>query len=208
MSESENSTKKLNLLLITADQWRGDCLSSMGHPVVHTPALDALAAESVQFRRHYTNAVPCGPSRACLHTGMYLHNHRSGTNGTPLDSRFDNWALRLRSQGYDPVLFGYTHTGMDPRGVPEEDERLWNDEGILPGIRPVIDMGTHCPDWRAWLRQKGYELPDIDGATYGMKGAPDGNYPAPTANKTVRQQLFGIPVPGLANSKKQTLLKR
>ncbi|XOV90081.1 MAG: sulfatase-like hydrolase/transferase [Pseudomonadota bacterium] len=173
----------MNLLLITADQWRGDCLSSMNHPVVKTPHLDALAAESVQFTRHFTNAVPCGPSRACLHTGMYLHNHRSGTNGTPLDRRLTNWSQVLREAGMDPLLFGYTHTGMDPRGVPEDDPGLWNDEGLLPGIRPVIDMGGFCPDWRAYLTEKGYTLPDLDAATYGMKSAPgpDPGVPAATA---------------------------
>ena len=79
----------------------------------------------------------------------------SGTNGTPLDIRFSNWALELRRIGYDPVLFGYTHTSMDPRGVEPEHPGLRNDEGLLPGIRPIIDMGTLCPDWRAYLREKG-----------------------------------------------------
>lgn len=174
---------KPNILLITADQWRGDCLSSMGHPVVETPHLDALASESVHFRRHYTNVVPCGPSRASLHTGLYLHNHRSGTNGTPLDSRFTNWALEARNAGYDPVLFGYTHTAMDPRGVPEDHPGLGNDEGILPGIRPIIDMGTLCPDWRDYLESHGYELPEIHGATYSIRDpeAATANAPAPLA---------------------------
>ena len=163
------ATTRPNVLLITADQWRGDCLSSLGHPVVRTPHLDALASEAVQFRKHFANAVPCGPSRACLHTGLYLHNHRSGTNGTPLDIRFSNWALELRRIGYDPVLFGYTHTSMDPRGVEPEHPGLRNDEGLLPGIRPIIDMGTLCPDWRAYLVEKGYAVPEIDGATYSMR---------------------------------------
>ncbi len=174
---------KPNILLITADQWRGDCLSSRGHPVVQTPHLDALAQESVQFTRHYTNVVPCGPSRASLHTGLYLHNHRSGTNGTPLDSRFTNWAVETRALGYDPVLFGYTHTAMDPRGVPLEHPALGNDEGILPGIRPIIDMGTLCPDWREYLRSQGYELPEIDGATYSLRNPEEATEitPAPLA---------------------------
>jgi len=84
--------------------------------VVRTPNLDALAAEGVLFRRHYANAAPCGPSRASLHTGMYLQNHRSGTNGTPLDARHTNWAKEAVARGYDPVLFGYTDTSQDPRG--------------------------------------------------------------------------------------------
>ncbi len=38
-----------NVLLVTLDQHRGDCLSAAGHPVVRTPHLDALAAEGVRF---------------------------------------------------------------------------------------------------------------------------------------------------------------
>ena len=40
-----------NILLIFPDQWRADCLSSAGHPVVETPVLDQMAAEGVTFRR-------------------------------------------------------------------------------------------------------------------------------------------------------------
>ena len=138
---------------------------------MRSPHLDALAAEGVLFERHFANAVPCGPSRACLHTGMYLHNHRSGTNGTPLDRRFTNWALELRRAGYDPALFGYTHTAPDPRYMTSDDPRLGTDEGILPGITPVVDMATHCGPWRDWLKQFGYRLPDDHGATYGQRVA-------------------------------------
>jgi arylsulfatase A-like enzyme len=161
--------RRRNVLLITADQWRGDCLSAVGHPVVRSPNLDALASQGVLFERHFANAVPCGPSRACLHTGMYLHNHRSGTNGTPLDRRFSNWALESRRAGYDPALFGYTHTAPDPRYLTSDDPRLRTDEGILPGITPVVDMATHCGPWRDWLKQFGYPLPDDHGSTYGQR---------------------------------------
>ena len=85
-----------NVLLVTFDQWRGDYLSAVGHPVLKTPRLDALAAEGVLFRNHFAQACPCGPSRANLWTGMYLQNHRSGTDGTPLDDRFTNLALEAR----------------------------------------------------------------------------------------------------------------
>ena len=174
--------RRRNVLLITADQWRGDCLSAVGHSVVRSPHLDALAAEGVLFERHFANAVPCGPSRACLHTGMYLHNHRSGTNGTPLDMRFTNWALEVRRAGYDPALFGYTHTAPDPRYMTSDDPRLNTDEGILPGITPVVDMATHCGPWREWLTQFGYSLPDNHGMTYGLRVAEhhDAGVPRPS----------------------------
>src|SRR5262245_3498635 len=174
--------KRRNVLLITADQWRGDCLSAVGHSVVRSPNLDALAGDGVLFERHFANAVPCGPSRACLHTGMYLHNHRSGTNGTPLDRRFTNWALEARRAGYDPALFGYTHTAPDPRYLGADDPRLTTDEGVLPGITPIIDMATHCGPWREWLAQFGYELPENHGATYGMRSAAANDPTVPRAS--------------------------
>jgi len=37
-----------NVLFITLDQWRGDCLSALGHPVVETPTLDALARRALR----------------------------------------------------------------------------------------------------------------------------------------------------------------
>jgi len=159
----------VNVLFITADQWRSECLSAAGHPVVRTPNLDRLAADGVAFRRHFAQAAPCGPSRASLYTGMYLMNHRSGTNGTPLDRRFSNWALEIGRVGYDPALFGYTHTAPDPRYLGTDDPRLKTDEGVLPGIKPVVDMATHCGPWREWLKGKGYALPQDHGATYAMR---------------------------------------
>ena len=41
--------EKLNILFITADQWRGECLSALGHEMVKTPNLDALAADGVKL---------------------------------------------------------------------------------------------------------------------------------------------------------------
>ena len=81
-----------NVLFITVDQWRGDCLGAAGHPVVRTPNLDRLASRGVRFANHWTVTAPCGPSRASLHTGLYLMHHRSVDNGTPLDDRFTNIA--------------------------------------------------------------------------------------------------------------------
>jgi arylsulfatase A-like enzyme len=107
--------RKPNVLLITCDQWRGDSLSAAGHPVVHTPNTDALAAQGVMFARHYAGAAPCSPARACLYSGLYQMNNRVCRNGSPLDARHGNIALAARALGYDPTLFGYTDVAPDPR---------------------------------------------------------------------------------------------
>ncbi|HUC35993.1 MAG TPA: alkaline phosphatase family protein [Acidimicrobiales bacterium] len=164
-----------NVLFITVDQWRGDCLSCAGHDVVETPTIDSLASTGVLFDNHWANASPCGPSRACLFTGMYMQNHRSVLNGTPLDARFTNIALEVRRQGYDPVLFGYTDTSVDPRSVPAGDPRTRTYEGVLPGFTPIV----HDPweagglEWGKWLAGHGLDVPSKPHALY----EPDTSYP-------------------------------
>ncbi len=151
-----------NVLYITVDQWRGDCLSSLGHPVVETPTLDALARTGVHFANHWANVAPCGPSRTTLHTGMYAQNHRSVLNGTPLDARFTNVALEARAAGWNPVLFGYTDTSVDPRTVAADDPRLFNYEGVLPGFEVVVNDPEEVGDsaeWGRWLAEQGVDVP-------------------------------------------------
>ena len=117
MHTSEHNVRQTaerpNVLLITADQWRGDCLSAMGHPLVSTPNLDKLAEQGVLFERHYAGAAPCSPARACLYTGLYQMNNRVCVNGSPLDNRHDTLALAFRRLGYEPCLFGYTDQSQD-----------------------------------------------------------------------------------------------
>ena len=144
------------VLFISADQWRGDCLSAVGHPVIRTPHIDALAADGVLFRRHYAVTSPCGPSRASMQTGLYLMNHRSGRNGTPLDRRHTNIAHEVRKLGLDPTLLGYTDTSADPRGLAPDDPALRTYEGPLPGYTVASLFPDTMADWMDELRAKGY----------------------------------------------------
>lgn len=157
--------ERLNVLLITLDQFRGDCLSCAGHPVVRTPHLDALAAEGVRLARHYSQASPCAPGRASLYTGTYQMNHRVVGNGTPLDDRFDNVARLARRAGYDPTLFGYTDQSIDPRlTTGADDPRLSSYEGVLPGFTLGVHLPTDHEPWRRWLVEQGHDDPG-DGIT-------------------------------------------
>ena len=160
-----SQTRRPNVLLITCDQWRGDCLSATGHSVVKTPNVDALAAEGVLFRRHYGGAAPCSPARACLYTGLYQMNNRVCRNGTPLDIRHDNVALAARRLGYDPTLFGYTDVSPDPRLLAPGDPRLKSYEGVLPGFTVRQFLPEHQKPWLSWLKAQGIDTsaghPDI-----------------------------------------------
>ena len=146
----------MNVLFVTADQWRGDCLSCLGHPAVRTPNLDRLAADGVLFERHFAQATPCGPSRASLHTGLYALNHRSITNGTPLDARHKTLASLVRAGGYDPVLFGYTDTSADPRTLPADSPWLRTYEGVAPGFRVELRLPEAEEAYLDHLAERGY----------------------------------------------------
>ena len=173
---------RVSFLFITVDQWRGDCLGVIGHPVVRTPNLDRLARDGVVFAQHFAQSAPCGPSRASLYTGLYAMNHRAVLNGTPLDARHTNVALEARRAGYDPVLFGYTDTAVDPRTVGPDDPRLRTYEGVLPGFRAVLDLPEGNPRrWLEWLARLGYPV-DCDGDWRAFVNRPvDG---APGASDT------------------------
>ena len=153
---SIEKSAKPNILLITADQWRGDCLSAVGHACVKTPNIDALAREGTLFRRHYAGAAPCSPARATLYTGLYQMNHRVCRNGSPLDARFDNLALAARRAGYEPTLFGYTDTAPDPREMDAGDPHLTSYEGVLPGFTARQLLPEHERQWLSWLRSRGH----------------------------------------------------
>jgi arylsulfatase A-like enzyme len=163
----------VNILLITLDQFRADCLSAAGHPVVLTPNLDRLAREGVRLARHYSQAAPCAPGRASLYTGLYQMNHRVVANGTPLDRRFDNIAKAARRAGYAPTLFGYTDQAVDPRDASgPDDPRLSTYEGVLPGFEAGLVWGTGAPGaWLEWLRALGHDVPDDD-ADAALEGEP------------------------------------
>jgi arylsulfatase A-like enzyme len=162
----------MNLLLVTADQWRGDSLGAAGHRCARTPHIDRLAAEGVLFARHFGQATPCGPARASLLTGLYAGNHRSITNGTPLDARHTHLARELRALGRAPAMFGYTDTSLDPRGVAPADPRLRTYEGFAAEwdvVQPLLADGA---PWLAWLEEKGYGRRGLGDVYGGALGAP------------------------------------
>ena len=48
-----------NLLIIISDEHRKDAMGCVGHPLVKTPNLDALAARGTIFENAYTTQDTC-----------------------------------------------------------------------------------------------------------------------------------------------------
>ena len=97
---------------MTDDQGYGD-FGFTGNPVVRTPHLDALAAQSAQVERFYVSPV-CTPTRASLMTGRY--NYRTRAIDTyigraMMEPEEVTVAELLRDAGYATGIFGKWHLG-------------------------------------------------------------------------------------------------
>jgi len=110
-------TDRPNVLWIMADQLRFDYLSCYGHPHLHTPHIDALAARGVQFTNAYVQSPVCGPSRMSAYTGRYVRSHGSTWNGMPLRVGEPTLGDHLREAGARAVLVGKTHMTADLEGM-------------------------------------------------------------------------------------------
>jgi uncharacterized sulfatase len=73
-----------NIVLILADDQAWTDYGFMGHPVIKTPHLDQLAAQSALFTRGYVPTALCRPSLATIVTGLYAHQHKITGNDPAL----------------------------------------------------------------------------------------------------------------------------
>ena len=85
-----------NILLITIDDLRPQLNASYGHPQMHTPNLDLLAAEGTTFRRAYCQQAVCSPSR-----NSFMSGRRPGT------TRVWNFLNHFREVGQNWTFFRF-----------------------------------------------------------------------------------------------------
>ncbi|MEO0341214.1 MAG: arylsulfatase, partial [Bacteroidota bacterium] len=109
---STNQERPNVILIITDDQGYGD-IGAHGNPLIKTPHMDQLYAESIRFTNFHVSPT-CSPTRAALMTGRY-------TNRTGAWHTIGGWSL-LRSNektlgnlfsegGYVTGAFGKWHLG-------------------------------------------------------------------------------------------------
>lgn len=101
--------KKPNIIYILADDLGSGELGVYGQEKIKTPNIDALAAEGMLFKQHYSGAPVCAPSRYMLLTGKHAGHARIRGN--------DEW---------------------DSRGPVWDYEKAINDPN-LEGQRPILN---------------------------------------------------------------------
>lgn len=108
------------ILVLTDDQGYGD-LSCHGNPVLKTPHLDSLYAESLRLTNFHVSPT-CSPTRSALMTGR--HEFKNGITHT-IHER-ERMALAavtlpqaLKKVGYTTGIFGKWHLGDEDAYQPE-----------------------------------------------------------------------------------------
>lgn len=162
-----NNTKP-NIVFITADQWRGDCIGFLNRHPVMTPHLNQLANEGVTFTQAYADCPVCMPQRVTFLTGKT--GSRTGvTKNTndrlPIDSKKSLPGLLTREGGYqtkaigkmhfnpERARFGFEHISLHPNDYVNwlegtEYKGLYRGHGlggneVYPAESPVPEHFTH-----------------------------------------------------------------
>ncbi len=128
-----------NILIIMVDQLNGTLFPDGPAPFLHTPHLDALAAQSTRFQNAYCASPLCAPSRAAFMSGQLASRTRVYDNAAEFPSAIPTYAHHLRRAGYFTALSGKMHM-VGPDQLHGFEQRLTTD--VYPA-----DFGW-TPDYR------------------------------------------------------------
>jgi choline-sulfatase len=130
--------KPRNLLVIMSDEHNPKVLGCAGHPVIHTPNLDALAARGTRFTAAYTTSPVCIPARAGFACGKYIHQIGFWDNADAYDGSQPSWHHLLRESGHRVVSIGKLHFRLagEDHGFSEEQipMHIYEGKGDLLGL--------------------------------------------------------------------------
>jgi arylsulfatase A-like enzyme len=118
---AQSASRPNIILIITDDQGYGD-LAVHGNPIIRTPQLDRLHAQSKRFVDFHVSPT-CAPTRSALQTGRHeFYNGISHTIHERERLRLDSVTLAelLKTNGYHTAMVGKWHLGDEPDYWPNK----------------------------------------------------------------------------------------
>ncbi|QNN21627.1 sulfatase [Planctomycetales bacterium ZRK34] len=100
-----------NILLMLADDLSWHDAGCYGNKDVHTPNLDALAAQGMRFDACFTGTAMCAPTRQQLYTGVFPVRNGAYPNHSKVKPGTKSIVHHLRNLGYRIALIGKQHVG-------------------------------------------------------------------------------------------------
>jgi arylsulfatase A-like enzyme len=138
--------RRPNILLLMADQHRGDCVGADGNGAIATPHLDSLASEGALFRHAYSCTPTCTPARSALLTGLQPWNHGMLGYGRVGERYPLELPRALAEAGYATAGIGKMH--CHPQRNGHGFERL-----VLDESKRVEEPGFES-DYLTWFKQQ------------------------------------------------------
>ena len=133
-----NSTPPRGVIVIMSDEHNPKVMACAGHPVIHTPHLDALAARGTRFSSAYTTSPVCVPARAAFAIGKNIHQIGYWDNADAYDGSVPSWHHALRERGHEVVSIGKLHFNLkdEDHGFSEEQipMHILDGKGDLMGL--------------------------------------------------------------------------
>jgi len=130
------AASKPNIVLITIDSVRADCMSFLGGKGASTPNLNHLATESFVFEHAYAQAPGTVVSHATILTGSYPQSTGLTEIGGMLAASLPYLPDLLKGQGYKTAAF-VGSIELDPwNGLAQGFDRGF--QSYDAGFRPVI----------------------------------------------------------------------
>ncbi len=177
-----------NVILITADQMRADCIQAV-NPHVKTPNIQRLVDNGILFKRSYAPTPVCLPCRSSLVTGQYPSTHGAMHNECTLPKEYpSSVASEFTKAGYYTHIIGKSHlNSMHDQASPEGSPHVFNYgyfrkwHGPWYGFTNADISVGHSTEgvaasmhYRAWLIDHGVDIKRYFGNTaYTAYGAWD-----------------------------------
>lgn len=122
---TSDESKKMNIVLIMADDFGYECVSANGGESYQTPNIDRLAERGMKFNHCYANPLST-PTRVQLMTGKY--NVRNYTAFAKLEREEVTFGNILKNAGYATCIAGKWQLGKEfdsPQHFGFEQSCLW-----------------------------------------------------------------------------------
>lgn len=141
--------RRPNFLIIYTDQQRWDGLGVNGNPDIHTPHLDRLANQSVNFDRCFVQNPVCMPSRLSFLTGQYPSTLGITHMGVPVPEDTVTLPRLLAPYGYRSANIGKLH--FQPHA--NRDHRTQHPPYGFDHLEISDEPGSYEDAYRAWVRR-------------------------------------------------------
>jgi arylsulfatase A-like enzyme len=142
--------KRPNILLIYVDQQRWDALGANGNREIHTPNLDKLAANGINFNHYFVQNPICMPSRISFLSGRYPSALGITHMGVPVPESTVTLPKVLKNFGYVTGNIGKLH--FLPHA--NRDHREVHPAYGFDHLEISDEPGCYEDAYRAWVRHK------------------------------------------------------